>query len=132
MFCVVDCIGCSIVSYFVSCHSAILALWLIHDCMNVVGRKGKPKILDIKMLHMVMERKSGGDRVPFSIVYLCRDGSIMSEDRVVCVGVNRRKGTRTLQFLSSAERVGESVRYQTRTIRDCLVLMVDDFKVVAS
>lgn len=100
--------------------------------MNVIKRNGKPKILDVRMLHLVMERKEKGERVPFSLVYLCRDGSVMSESGVVCVGVDRRKGTRTLQFLSSGERVGDSVRYQTRTIRDCLVLMVDDFKIVAS
>lgn len=96
-------------------------------------KTSRPKIIDLKMIHLLMEKKDGrGERVPFSIVYLCRDGSIMRDDNVVCAGVNRKQGTRTLKFLSSQQEVGGKKTAQIRTIRDCLILSVNGFRVVVS
>ena len=86
----------------------------------------KPKLLSVKRIRDIIERHDeNGERIPVSIHYACMNGGEVNitEQDVVCIGVDPRHHRRTLKFLGSGE---------IRTVHDVLILRVNDCRIVVS
>lgn len=94
--------------------------------------------MDARMLDLLtMKHGQDGMPVPFRLEYLCKDGSIMKEDNVVCVRRNKENGTRDIMLLNTKDNSDYAKahgldRAQVRTIRDCLIMRVNDYKIIMS
>lgn len=80
--------------------------------------------LDSLMLH---RKDKDGNRKPFFLRYVEKGGAIIEADNVVCTSVDRKRSTRRVKFLNSADTSGNA---QTRTLRDVLILQVDEYKII--
>ena len=84
------------------------------------------RMLHVSKIRSLMEREDAdGHRIPFSIHYLCKNGSRVDtgEDKLaVCIGVDTRLHRHTLKFLSG----------QIRQVRDVLIRRIDDTRIIVN
>lgn len=87
------------------------------------------KLLRWSQLDLVTINKkdSQGNRLPFHLVYCKKDGGIIDQDNVVCTSVDHAKGTRRVKFLDTDDGCGNA---ETRTLRDVLIIKIDDHKII--
>ena len=72
-------------------------------------------------IHLSQARKIMDSGERFNVSYVrAKDGSIMDALDVVSLRYDRYVGTRTIKFMRSG---------QLRTIRDCLIIGINDFDV---
>ena len=84
----------------------------------------KQKLLRYQYLRMLTEQvDERGDRVPFDVRYLCKDGTVTWLRQVVTISVNTRRKRRKVKSLVSGE---------IRELHDVLVLQVNDTKIVVN
>lgn len=84
------------------------------------------KLLHYSKLRMLTEQTDeNGGRKPYRLVYVTKDGEILSEDGVTTTSVEPRRRRRRIAF---AGNEGST----SRTIRDCLVMKINDTRIVAS
>lgn len=82
------------------------------------------KHISSKYIKALTERHDeNGDHIPFSIAYVCLDGSVkdLREKEIICIGVDPRHRRRTIKHRVSGK---------IRTIHDCLILRINDSKIV--
>lgn len=60
-----------------------------------------------------------GNPVPFRLIYVTMDGEIIDEEGCICTSVDTYYKRRNIRFKSGI----------TRTIRDVLILQIDDTKI---
>lgn len=82
-----------------------------------------------KQLNMLTcrEDEKTHDRIPWSCKYVTKQGEIIELKNIVTTSVDKQRGTRRVKLLDSGDI---SKNAQTRTLRDCLILQVDDWKIV--
>ena len=73
-----------------------------------------------------------GRRIPFRLRYCTLDGEVIDTDNVICTSVNHQETNRRVRLLNTADDYSGNRNAQTRTICDCLVLAVNDTKIVVS
>ncbi len=79
------------------------------------------KLLSYRKMRVLLNRLTpDGKRRPFRIRFVTMDGELVEWNNVVCTSRNKNKRTHT--YVST-----ESHNY--RTVKDCLVLMIDDIKI---
>lgn len=111
-----------ILSFFISCK-----------CRNFVANTYKKmkatKLLKYDKLDSLMlhRQDDDGSRKTFYLKYVEKSGTIIEADNVVCTSVDRKRSTRRVKFLDSADASGNA---QTRTLRDILILQVDEYKII--
>ena len=77
-------------------------------------------LLQYSKLRLLVERKDdNGSPVPFRLQYITMDGEILDEEGCVCTSVDPYYKRRNIRFKSGI----------TRTIRDVLILQIDDTKI---
>lgn len=82
------------------------------------------KLLRYQYLRMLTEQvDERGERVPFDVRYLCKDGTVTWLRQVVTISVNVRRKRRKVKSLVSGE---------IRELHDVLVLQVNDTKIVVN
>lgn len=82
--------------------------------------------LDALTIHKVDQQ---GNKRPFYLRYVKRDGGIIDTDNVLCTSVDRKKRTRRVKFLNTEDTKGNS---DTRTLRDICVLQIDDYRIIVT
>ena len=90
------------------------------------------KLLKYNHLDSVMCRpdKRNGGNIPVSILYCTKEGEVIEESNVVCTSVDHAKKNRRVKFMNTEDPVTKNK--MTRTLRDCLILQVDEFKIIKS
>lgn len=85
----------------------------------------RQKLLHYSRVRTLLERHDTNGRVPFSIAYACLNGAVVniSSPTIVCIGVDTKRRRRTIKAIRSGE---------IRTIHDCLILRVNDTKIIVS
>ncbi|MGN0309029.1 MAG: hypothetical protein ACI4C3_00335 [Bacteroides sp.] len=84
----------------------------------------KQKLLRYQYVRMLCEQKDEeGNRVPFNVRYLCKDGTVTWLNNVVTIAVNARRRRRKVKQLDSGE---------IRELHDVLILQVNDTKIVVN
>lgn len=78
---------------------------------------------------ITMVEGEDGQRVPFYLRYVSKDGELIEEDNVICTSSDHATGTRRVKFLNSQDSDRNA---QTRTLRDCLILQVNETGIVKS
>ncbi len=68
-----------------------------------------------------------GNRKPFYLRYVKKDGGIIEAHNVVCTSVDKAHSCRRVKFLDTEDVKGNCA---TRTLRDVLILQVDEWKIV--
>ena len=84
------------------------------------------KPLHYSRLRDILEREDEhGEHIPVSISYACLNGAVVDiqEKICICIGVDPRHRRRTLKFIGSNE---------IRTVHDCLILRVNDSRIIVS
>lgn len=77
-------------------------------------------LLHYSKLRLLVERKDEkGVPIPFSMKYVTMDGEIIDEDGCICTSVDPYYKRRNIRFKSGI----------TRTIRDVLILQINDIKI---
>jgi len=88
-------------------------------CLDL--RSSPNKLISYQKMRILLYRLlPDGKRLPFRIRFVSMDGELIEWERVVCTSRNAKKRTHT--FFST-----ESHNY--RTVKDILILMVDDVKI---
>lgn len=82
--------------------------------------------LDMLTIHRVDIR---GNRKPFYLRYVKKDGGVIESDNVICTSVDRQRSSRRVKFLNTEDARGNS---ETRTLRDVLILQIDEYKIIKS
>lgn len=80
--------------------------------------------LDMLTIHRVDSR---GNKKPFYLRYVKKDGGIIEADNVLCTSVDKKHSSRRVKFLNTEDAKGNS---DTRTLRDVLILQIDEYKIV--
>ena len=75
----------------------------------------------------INKKDAGGNRLPFYLRYCKKDGGIIDQHNVLCTSVDHNKGLRTVRFLDTADANGVA---ESRTLRDILILQVDNFRII--
>lgn len=84
------------------------------------------KLLHYNKLRLLTEKEDEHkNRVPFRMVYVTKDGNIIDADDVVTTSVQPRRKRRNVKYTEAGQEV-------SRTIRDCLVMQVDDTRIISS
>ncbi len=86
----------------------------------------KLKPLHYSRLRDILEREdASGSHIPVSISYVCLNGAVVDlhEKCCICIGVDPRHRRHTLKFLGSN---------QIRKVHDCLILRVNDSRIIVS
>ena len=88
-----------------------------------VRRKTNLSLIHYKDVRLLMERVDRkGNRVPFYLEYCTKTGVVEKHEGVICTSVEPKYHRRRVMFRSGV----------SRTIRDVLVLRVDDTRVIVS
>lgn len=88
-------------------------------CFNLHTPNGK--LLSYKKLRLLLNRYTpDGKKRPFSIRFVSKEGELIEWESVVCTSRNAAKQTHT--FVST-------VSHNYRTVKDILILMIDDVKI---
>lgn len=83
-----------------------------------------PKLLSYKKVGLVMEREDAEKRrIPFDCVYMAKNGRLVECENVVCIKYDIKHHRHTVQFPDSGV---------VRTLRDVLLLSVNEFKIVVN
>ena len=86
--------------------------------------KYHPKLLSYKKVGLLIEREdSEGHRIPFDCVYMAKNGRLVECENVVCTKYDRKYHRHTVRFPESGV---------VRTLRDILLLSVNEFKVIVN
>lgn len=79
------------------------------------------KLLSYRKMRVLLYRLTPeGKRRPFRLRFVSMEGELIEWENVVCTSRNVKKRTHT--YLST-------VSHNYRTVKDCLVLMIDDIKI---
>lgn len=98
----------------------------------------KRKVLEYRSMYLILDKHDkNGEPVPFRIKYLCKDGSIMKENNVVCTKRDKKKGTSNIMLLDTKDSSEYAKQHgikkvQVRTIRDILILELNDYHIIVT
>lgn len=85
------------------------------------------KILHYSKVRLLTENRNVDDeRLPFDLVYVTRDGKILNIKEATVTSVEPSNHRRRIKF---KDENGEEI---SRTIRDCLIMQIDDTRITAN
>lgn len=67
------------------------------------------------------------ERAPWSCKYVTKQGEIITLHNIVTTSIDRQRGIRRVKLLGTQDA---SKNAMTRTLRDCLILQVDEYRIV--